>query len=56
MLNTSTALFDAEGNCTDMATKRQLETVGHQVIDFVRMQRLGRQRAQSIATDARVEP
>jgi len=56
MLNTSTALFDAEGNCTDGATQRQLDTVGHQVIDFVRTQRLGRQRAQSIAIDARVEP
>jgi len=55
MLNTSTALFDAEGNCIDMATQRQLETVGHQVIDFVRMQRLGRQRAPSIPTDERVE-
>ena len=55
MLNTSAGLFDAEGNCTDMATQRQLETVGHQVIDFVRMQRLGRQRAPSISTDARVE-
>ena len=56
MLNTSATLFDAEGNCTDMATQRQLETVGHQVVDFVRMQRLGRQRAQSIPADARVEP
>ena len=41
MLNTSTALFDAEGNCIDMATRCQLETVGHQVIDFVRMRHLG---------------
>jgi FMN reductase len=56
MLNTSTALFDAEGNCTDMATKHQLETVGQQVIGFVRMQRLGRQRATSIAIDATAEP
>ena len=56
MLNTSTALFDADGNCIDMATRRQLETVGHQVIDFVRMQRLGRQRAPFIPIDARVEP
>lgn len=55
MLNTSTALFDTEGNCIDMTTQRQLETVGHQVIDFVRMQRLGRQRAPSVPTDARVE-
>jgi FMN reductase len=54
-LNTSTALFDAEGNCIDMAAQRQLETVGHQVIDFVRKQGLGRQEAPFIPTDARLE-
>jgi FMN reductase len=48
MLNTSLALFDAEGNCTDAATRQQLETVGHQVIDFVRMQSRGRMKAQPI--------
>lgn len=53
MLNTSAALFDAGGNCTDPATERQLETVGHQVVDFVRMQRLGRRPTPPIATDAR---
>jgi FMN reductase len=53
MLNTSTALFDHEGNCTDMAARRQLETVGHQVVDFVRMQRFGTQPTHSFATDAR---
>ncbi|QND72827.1 NADPH-dependent FMN reductase [Tardiphaga robiniae] len=47
-LNTSTALFDAEGNCTDMATQRQLETVGHQVIEFVHMRHVGRQIAWSL--------
>ncbi|MDA9496889.1 FMN reductase [Bradyrhizobium sp. CCBAU 11357] len=56
MLNTSVPLFDADGNCTDKATKRQLETVGHQVIDFARMQRLGRQRAQPIPTEATADP
>ncbi len=53
MLNTSAALFDADGNCTDPATARQLETVGHQVVEFVRMQRLARQPAPLIAIDAR---
>lgn len=38
MLNTSIGLFDAEGNCVDLAAKYQLETVGRQVIEFVRMQ------------------
>ncbi|KRR23035.1 hypothetical protein CQ14_00465 [Bradyrhizobium lablabi] len=56
VLNTSMALFDVEGNCTDVATKRQLETVGHQVIDFVRMQSRGRPRAHSIPIDATVAP
>ncbi|MCA1510475.1 NAD(P)H-dependent oxidoreductase [Bradyrhizobium sp. NBAIM01] len=53
MLNTSAVLFDADGNCTDPATARQLETVGHQVVDFVRMQRLARQLAPPIGMDAR---
>ena len=56
MLNTSAALFDAEGNCIELATQRQLETVGHQVVDFVRMQRLVSARAQSIPADARAAP
>ncbi|PPQ16448.1 FMN reductase [Bradyrhizobium sp. AC87j1] len=56
MLNTSAALFDADGNCTDPAAGRQLETVGHQVVDFVRMQRQGRPPSLSVATDARQEP
>ncbi|MEH2530079.1 FMN reductase [Bradyrhizobium sp. AZCC 1588] len=56
MLNTSGALFDAEGNCTDAATRRQLETVGQQVIDFVRMQSRGRLAAHSFSTDTMVQP
>ncbi|WP_065751274.1 NADPH-dependent FMN reductase [Bradyrhizobium paxllaeri] len=56
MLNTSMALFDVEGNCTDATTRRQLETVGHQVIDFVHMQSRGRQRAHSIPIDAMAAP
>lgn len=56
MLNTSAALFDAEGNCVELATQRQLETVGHQVVDFVRMQRLVSARTQSIPADARAAP
>lgn len=38
MLNTSCTLFDADGNCIDVNVKQQLETVGRQVITFVRMQ------------------
>lgn len=34
-LNTSTPLFDGEGNCIDPATRNQLETVGHQVVGFM---------------------
>jgi FMN reductase len=56
VLNTSSALFDAEGNCTDAATKRQLETVGRQVVDFVRMQSRIRLIAHAPLTDAMVEP
>lgn len=56
VLNTSMALFDVEGNCTDVAIKHQLDTVGHQVIDFVRMQSRGRPRAPSIPIDATVAP
>jgi FMN reductase len=56
VLNTSVALFDVEGNCTDMAIKGQLETVGHQVIDFVRMQSRDKQRAHSIPIDAMAAP
>ena len=36
-LNTSTGLFDAAGNCVDLSTKMQLESVGRQVVDFARM-------------------
>ena len=38
MLNTSGDLFDAEGNCLDLSAKFQLEAVGKQVIDFVKLQ------------------
>jgi FMN reductase len=34
MLNTSTELFDADGNCIDPALRTQLETVGRQVTEF----------------------
>jgi FMN reductase len=34
-LNTSMPLFDADGNCIDASTKRQLEIIGHQVMEFV---------------------
>jgi FMN reductase len=56
VLNTSVVLFDAEGRCTDVATKRQLDTVGQQVIEFVHAQRLGRRTAQSIPADTGTEP
>ncbi|MEW6121797.1 MAG: NADPH-dependent FMN reductase [Pseudomonadota bacterium] len=36
-LNTSTALFDPEGQCVDAAARFQLETVGRQVVQFSRM-------------------
>ena len=36
-LNTSTKLFDDEGNCLDLSSKFQLETVGRQVVEFARM-------------------
>jgi FMN reductase len=36
-LNTSTGIFDAAGNCVDLSTKMQLESVGRQVVEFARM-------------------
>jgi FMN reductase len=39
MLNTSSRLFDDEGNCLDLSAKFQLEAVGQQVIEFVRLRR-----------------
>jgi len=36
-LNTSVSLFDAQGQCIDLSSKLQLETVGHQVVEFARM-------------------
>lgn len=38
-LNTSTPLFDANGECLDLSSKFQLEVVGHQVAEFARMRR-----------------
>ncbi len=36
-LNTSGDLFDDAGNCRDLSSKFQLETVGRQVVEFARM-------------------
>ncbi|MCX7561455.1 NAD(P)H-dependent oxidoreductase [Sulfitobacter sp. F26204] len=36
-LNTSANLFDTDGNCTDMAARFQLETVGRQVVEFAQL-------------------
>lgn len=36
-LNTSTGIFDAAGNCVDLSTKMQLESIGRQVVEFARM-------------------
>ena len=42
-LNTSTGLFDAQGECLDLGAKMQLQTIGQQVVEFARMR--GRSRA-----------
>ena len=39
-LNTSTRLFDEQGDCLDLSSKLQLETIGRQVVQFAKMQRL----------------
>lgn len=36
-INSAQPFFDADGNCTDEAVCRQLETVGRQVVEFARM-------------------
>ncbi|WP_077000991.1 NADPH-dependent FMN reductase [Variovorax sp. KK3] len=36
-LNSALPLFDANGQCTDLSSKFQLETVGQQVMQFCRM-------------------
>lgn len=36
-LNTSTKLFNERGDCVDLSSKLQLETVGRQVVQFARM-------------------
>ena len=52
MLNTSNTLFDIHGQCLDIVTTRQLETVGHQVIDFVDMQSRGMRIVSSVPVTA----
>lgn len=37
MLNSSSRLFDADGECLDMSAKLQLETIGRQVVEFAHM-------------------
>ena len=39
-LNTSTQLFDERGDCLDLSMNLQLGTVGRQVVQFAKMQRL----------------
>lgn len=41
MLNTSSKLFDDQGNCLDLSVKMQLETIGRQVTDFAMVRRSG---------------
>ncbi|MFO1305982.1 MAG: NAD(P)H-dependent oxidoreductase [Burkholderiales bacterium] len=38
-INTSIPLFSPEGECIDLSSKFQLETVGRQVVQFARMRR-----------------
>jgi FMN reductase len=38
-LNSSIKLFSDEGECLDLSSKFQLETVGRQVVQFARMHR-----------------
>jgi FMN reductase len=38
-LNSSLGLFSPEGDCIDLSSKFQLETVGRQVVQFARMRR-----------------
>ena len=38
-LNTSTGIFDPAGNCVDLSTKMQLESVGRLVVEFANMRR-----------------
>jgi FMN reductase len=40
-LNTSSRLFDEQGNCVDLSSKLQLETIGRQVVQFAKMRRMG---------------
>jgi FMN reductase len=37
-LNTSTRLFDEQGECIDLSSKLQLETIGRQVVQFAKLQ------------------
>lgn len=50
MLNTSSKMFDAEGNCLDLSAKFQLETVGRQVVQFARMRMSNGQQEFSMET------
>jgi len=36
-LNTSTRVFDEQGECLDLSMKLQLETIGRQVVQFAKM-------------------
>lgn len=38
-LNTTAGIFDAAGNCVDLSTRMQLESVGRQVVEFATMRR-----------------
>lgn len=40
-LNTSTRVFDEQGECLDLSMKLQLETIGRQVVQFAKMRRAG---------------
>jgi FMN reductase len=42
VVNTTARPFDASGRCTDAALGKQLELVGHQVVQFAMLQRLQR--------------
>ncbi len=41
-VNTSTPVFDADGNCADPAIARQMELMANQVVEFARMRAHGR--------------
>ncbi|HZR03409.1 MAG TPA: NAD(P)H-dependent oxidoreductase [Burkholderiales bacterium] len=47
-LNTSTKIFDEQGECVDLSSKLQLETVGRQVVQFARMRSAAVERAPAV--------